>query len=299
MRTMKKRAKKVVLGIVIAIVAIVVVLVVALEFAAGPIVKGAAETAGPLVLGTEVAISNADIHVISGKINLGGVVVGAPEGFDANLFEMDTLKVDIDTSSLIGGADKPIVIHEILVEEPIVTYELKGLHDNLHALLGKLGASDKEDEEENDDDSPDKPGRKVVIEHFKFDGGRVRVAMLNGKGVIVPLPTIELNDIGAKNGGITGIEATVQVVKSIVVGTLKAVAGVVGDVGGLAVEGVEAVGGLAVDGVKAVGGAAVGGVKAIGGAIGGLFGGSDGDEDAKAEDAKMPQTGSGDTADEL
>ena len=294
---MKKTAKKIVFGILIAIVAIIVVLAVALEFAAGPIVKGAAQTAGPIVLGTDISISNADVHVLSGKIDLGGMVVGAPEGFDANVFEMETLKIDMDTMSLVGGADKPIVIREILVENPIVTYELKGLHDNLHAILDKIGAGDKKDDAE-DDDSSDKPGRKVVIEHFKFDGGRVRVAVLNGKGVVVPLPAIELNDIGAKNGGVTGIEATVQVVESIVMGTLKAVAGVVGDVGGLAIEGVEAVGGAAVDGVKAVGGAIGGGIKKIGG----LFGGSDDDKDGKkaaeeeemTEDTKPPLTYGGD-----
>ena len=131
---------------------------------------------------------------------------------------------------------------------------------------------------------PTKDARKVVIEHFVFEGGRVRIAVANGKGAIIPLPTIELDGIGAKNGGATALEATVQIVKSITVGTLKAVAGVIGDVGGMAVDAVKDVGGAAVGAVKNVGGAAVDGVKSIGKGIGKLFGGDD-EEKPADEDA--------------
>ncbi len=273
--TMNKHAKKAIKVAAITVVAIVVALFVAIELAAGPIVKGSAKAAGPLVLGTEISISNANVHVLSGKINLGGMVVGPVEGFEANLFEMDSLKIDMDTASLLRTSE-PIVIHEIAIEDPIVSYELKGIHSNLQALLDKLGADKEKDSDDKTSDN-DQSGRKVVIEHFLFKGGRVRVAVLHGKGVVVPLPTIELNDIGAKNGGITGIEATFQVIESIVTGTVKACAGVIGDVGGLAIDGVEAVGGAALDGAKAVGDAAAKGIKAIGG----LF--SKGDDD-KAEE---------------
>ena len=265
---MKFKAKKFFAWLGAVVAAVLVVLVLVLEFAAGPVVKHAAAAAGPLVLGTEIAISNADIHVFSGKIDMGGVVIGPPEGFDANLFELESIHFDMDTVSLLGSG--PIVIHDISIERPVVTYELKGLHDNLHALLDKLGASEEKKEA--------KSGRKVVIEHFKFEGGRVHVALVKGHGPVVPLPTIELSDIGRKSGGATAVEVTFDVLQSIVVGVLSAVGEVVGDVGGLAVDGVKAVGGAAVDGAKAVGGAAVDGVKSVGKAIGGLFSSDDGAE---------------------
>lgn len=296
---MNKCAKKCLKVAAYAAIAIVAILFIVLELAAGPIVKGSAKAAGPMLLGADISISNANVHVLSGKIDLGGMVVGPVEGFEANLFEMETFKIDMDTMSVLRSSG-PIVIHEIAIEDPVVTYELKGLRSNLQALLDKLGA-DKEKEKEKDEGKDEgKEGRKVVIEHFLFKGGRVRVAVLHGKGVVVPLPTIELKDIGAKNGGVTGVEATFQVIESIVTGTLKAVAEVIGDVGSLAVEGVEAVGGAAIDGAKAVGDAAVEGAKAIGGAaakgikaIGGLFSDDDGDaesadgagKDAAAKDA--------------
>lgn len=266
---------------------VLVVLFLVFQYALGGIIKGGASAAGPAVLGTTIDIENVHARIFSGKVDVKGLVIGPPEGFDANLFEMDNFKIDLDTSSLIGSADKPIVIHEIVIKDPLVSYELKGIHDNLHALLKKLGAD--ENEEVDEEKPSDKEGRKVVIEHFLFEGGRVRVAVANGKGAIVPLPTIELNGIGSKNGGVTGLEATVQILKSITVGTVKAVAGIIADIGGVAVDAVKDVGGVAVGAVKDVGGAAVDGVKSIGKSIGGLFGGSKDEKKADEKEEKADE----------
>lgn len=263
------------------VVGVLVVLVLILQYRLGGIVKGAASAAGSAVLGTEISISNVYARIFSGIIDVEGLTIGPPEGFDANLFEMNQFKIDLDTASLLH-ADQPIHIREIVIEEPFVTYELKGIHDNLHALLKKLGADENGDPSE---EAKKSGGRKVVIDRFRFSGGKVRVAVANGKGAIIPLPTIELEGIGAKNGGATGLEATIQILKSITVGTVKAVAGLLGDVGGLAVDAVKGVGGLAVDGVKSVGGAAVDGVKSVGSAIGSLFGGGEDKEKESAPEA--------------
>ncbi len=263
------------------IVSVLVVVVLILLIALGPVVKGAAQNVAPLVLGTDVSISNVTANAFAGRLNIQGMTVGAPEGFDANIFELDTFRFDIDTASILKSSE-PIHIREITIENPLVTYELKGIHDNLHKLLDNLGAGEEKDEASADDGK--KAARKVVIDKFLFKGGRVRVAVVNGKGAIVPLPTIELNDIGKDSGGVTALKATYEIIQSIVVGTVKVAVGVVGDVGELAVDGVKAVGGAAVDGVSAVGGAAVDGVKAIGGAIGSLFGGSDDEEKKPAEE---------------
>ena len=250
------------------IIGVLVVLFLVLQFALGVIVKNAAAKVGPAVLGTDIAISNIYTRVFSGKVVIEGLVVGPPENFDANVFELSDFRIDMDTLSLLR-ANGPIVIREIAIHDPLVSYELKGIHDNLHAILNKLGVSDDEEEEEKDEKKSDdeKGGRKVVIKHFLFESGRVRVAVANGKGAIVPLPTIELHDIGEKRGGITGLEATGQILKSITVGTVKAAAGIVVDVGEAAVDVVKDVGSAAVDVAKDVGSAAVDAVKGIGSLI--------------------------------
>lgn len=281
-----RKRKPLWLRLLLGFVVFLVVLLFAVQYALGPVVKTAAETVGPMVLKTPVAVSNAHMRVLSGVVDFKGMVVGAPEGFDANVFEMQNFRVDLDVPSLFGATNEPIVVRDITIDSPFVTYELKGLKDNLHALLANLGVKDGDGgEEKAKEEKPEKgPGRKVVIEHFAFKNAKVRVAVVGGKGAVVPLPTIELKDIGKDSGGATAIDAVGQILKQITIGTVVAVKDVLMDLGGAAVDAVGAVGGAAVDAVGAVGGAAVDAAGraagAVTGAIGSLFGG------AKEDDAK-------------
>ena len=286
----KKKRKPRWLRFLVGLAVFLAVLVLVLQYALGPIVKTTAEGLGPTVLGTRVDVTNAHMRILSGLVKMEGVVVGPPEGFDANVFEMQNLRVDLDTSSLFAGKDEPIVIRDITVEGPFVTYELKGVHDNLHKLLSNLGVDDEdepEEKEEKDDKKEKEPGRKVVIEHFLFKDAKVRVAVAGGKGAVVPLPDIELADIGKNSGGATALDATGQILRQITVGTVVAVKDVLVDLGGAAVDAAVAAGSAAVDAVSDAASAATDAVgdaaSAVTGAIGSLFGG--GDDGAKEDKA--------------
>ena len=132
--------------ILVGLVVFLALLLAVVQYALGPIVRTTAEKLGPSVLGTRVDVTNAHMRVLSGLVRMEGVVVGPPEGFDANVFEMQNFRVDLDTASLFGGADEPILIRDITIEGPFVTYELKGIRDNLHKLLSNLGADDDGEE---------------------------------------------------------------------------------------------------------------------------------------------------------
>ena len=276
--------------VLVGIVVFLAVLLLVLQYALGPIVKTTAEQVGPKILGTRVDVTNAHMRILSGLVKLDGVVVGPPEGFDANVFEMQNFRVDLDTASLLGGADDPIVVRDITIEGPFVTYELKGIRDNLHKLLSNLGADDEEEkpEKKEDKEAEKKGGRKVVIEHFLFKDAKVRVAVAGGKGAVVPLPDIELKDIGKSSGGATALDATGQIRRQITSGTVVAVKDVLVDLGGAAVDAVVAVGGAAADAVgtaaDAVGDAVGSAASAVTGAIGSLFGGGDDEGEEKPEE---------------
>ena len=147
-----------------------------------------------------------------------------------------------------------IVVKEIVIVDPVVSYETTGLSHNIVSILKKLeGAGEKE--EQTEERTGDKAGKKVVIEHFVFRGARVRIAStaLGGRGIFIPMPSIELRDIGRKSGGATSLEVLTEVLGSIAKGVLGAVK-----------DGAFAVGGAAVDAVGAVGGAALGAADAAG-----------------------------------
>ena len=263
---------------ILAVVAIVVVVLpLFLQYGLGFAVKHGAQTVGSALLGCDIAIANCHMRLFSGVVDMEGVVVGPPEGFDANLFEMERLRVDFSPRTVFGS--EPLLIREIAITNVLVSYELKGLDSNISAVMKKLGADEEgeEEEEEEEEEASDDDGKKVIIEHFVFTGAKVRAAFWDGKGIKPSLPTIELTDIGKKSGGATALEAVGCIFGSIG----KGVIGLVADLGGAVVDAAAAVGGAAIDGAAAVGDAvgdaasAVG--DAVGDAIGTLFGGGDGD----------------------
>lgn len=258
------RLRKILRGLAVA----AVLLLLFLQFGLGFTVKHGAQTIGSALLGCDVAIESCHMRLFSGVVDMQGVVVGPPEGFDANLFEMDRLRVEFSPRSAFGSG--PLLIRELVVTNALVSYELKGLDSNVSAVMARLGGGDGEPEAEEEEEKPaDDGGKKVVIEHFAFVGAKVRAAFWDGKGIKPPLPSIELADIGKKNGGATALEAVGQIFGSIG----KGVIGIVADLGGAVVDAAAAVGGAAVDGAKAVGSAVGDAASAVGDAIGGLFGG--------------------------
>ena len=145
---MKRRKLTIGLGIA---VAVLVLLLVFLQFFLGHTIKLAVNKAGSAILKTDVRIENVHARILSGKLKIDGILIGAPEGFDANVFEMNNLTVDIDVPSLFSDT---IHIREVTILDPIVTYELKGLNSNLSALLAPFEKKDGEEEKEVKEEKP-------------------------------------------------------------------------------------------------------------------------------------------------
>ena len=284
------RGLRIFMRVLAVVVVVAALLLLFLQFGAGPTIKSGAAKAGPAIIGTPITISNANVRVLSGLVDISGMVVGPPEGFKANVFEINSFKVDVDAGSVFSDT---IVIREILIKDPVVTYELSGINSNIGAIMDKVGKAESKAKEKPAGQDGGKAGKKVIVEKFVFEGGKIRVASsaLGGKGVVLPMPRIELADIGKKSGGATGVEVLSEVMKSIGAGVAGAVGnlggavmGAAGAVGSAAVDAAGAVGSAAVDAAGAVGTAAVktvesvgktaaGAVGAVGDSIGGLFGG--------------------------
>lgn len=266
---MKKIIKRV--GLVLLVIILVVVL--ALLFAGGPIIKNAINTAGPKVMGVPVSVKEVAFAPLSGTLTLKGLHVGNPEGFKTPaLFDMNLLHVELNTGSLLKDV---IVVREVRIEAPEITYEQGLRANNIGALLDqmtpKTGAP-----------APDKPaaepakeakgGKKVVIEKLTVSGARVHasVTAMGGHAVILPLPPLSLSNIGgsAEPGGEAKGVTFVDAIREVLGAILKSVTDVVAGAGKLAVEGAKVVGDAAAEGAKAVGGAATETGKAIGSGVG-------------------------------
>ena len=250
--------------IAITLVVLVVALLLFVQFGLGFAVRNGAKAAGPATIGAPITIGSTHFRPLTGIVELGGLVVGAPEGFKANVFEMESFRVVFEPKSILSDT---IVIKEIVIADPVVSYELSGLNHNIGAILKKL-ESGGDPEDKADTQTGEKSGKKVVIEHFVFSGAKIRIAStaLGGKGAVIPMPKIELRDIGKKSGGATTLEVLTEVLGSVAKGILGAVKDAAFAVGGAADDAVGAVGSAAIDAADAAGKTAVKAVGAVGGA---------------------------------
>jgi hypothetical protein len=182
------------------------------------IIKTAVETLGPKITGTEVRLGSASVSPFSGSGSLKGLFIGNPKGFKSEgAFSMRKVAVGIDLKSLKGG---PIVVREILVEGPEVTYEqtmsgnnIMTLKRNVESAAARLPQS-----------SSKSPPRKIIIEDFTFRDGKVKLAIA-GQALTVPLPPIHLKDIGKKQGGVTPDQAAGAMFSAVTSSVLQAAGG--------------------------------------------------------------------------
>jgi uncharacterized protein involved in outer membrane biogenesis len=199
-----------------------------------------------------------------GIVRMKGLVIGNPAGFNTpSAMELNDFKLYIKMSSLFSEA---IVIKEILIDAPQITYE-KGLRSsNLSTLqenLAPKGAAAPKAEAAPAPEKKKGAAKKVIIEDFQLNGAKVHVTItaLGGKKMTLPLPDIHMKDIGKSSGGASPAEVISEVFNSI----SKAVADAVTSGGDAAGKALKDAGGAASDAAK---GAADSIKKGLGGLLG-------------------------------
>ena len=212
---MKKLLKIAVIVVPVLIIAVLLVIFSSLN----RIVKAGVETMGPKVTGTSVPLDKVGISPFSGQGALGGLRVANPEGFNTpNAFELGKVSVNVGLKSLLSDV---IVIEEILIDAPEITFEgdlsgsnISKIRKNVEAFSSRAPAAE---EAEPAPEKPAKEGKKVQINRFALKNGKVQLAatLVKGEVLSVPLPDIELTDIGKESGGATVADVVNQVFPAI------------------------------------------------------------------------------------
>lgn len=231
------------------LLATLLVLLVVLLFFLGHIIKAAVETVGPQVTGVSVTLDKAGINLLSGSVQLKGLVIGNPEGYKTpSAMELGHFVVDLDMRSLLTDT---LVIRKIHIDAPQITYE-QGLKGNNLGRLQKNLAPAEERPEAETPASPDKPAgkpaKKIVIEDFLLENGKIHVSMTlaGGRKLTLPLPPVHLQNIGTGSQGASIAEVVNKVLGAVISATADAVAAS-GDLAGDALKGA---GDAAADAVK-------------------------------------------------
>lgn len=152
------------------------------------VLKVALEQMGPSFLGASVDARSVDVVPQEGRATVRGLEVGNVPGYSTKYaFQVDEVRVLVDPMTITSDV---VVIREIVIDVPRISYERGPRAINLQPILQKLEARFK---------------RKVVVERLEIRGGRILVTVTGakGQGLTIELPTVLLRDLGRDKGGLT------------------------------------------------------------------------------------------------
>ncbi len=214
------------LGLIVLIVVVILFYVVS---SLDPLIKAAVEKYGSEFTQVEVTLKEADVSVTSGKGALRGLSIGNPQGFKSErAFSLGEISLALDIGTVTQDT---IVIKEVVISAPEVTYEIgpqgnniSAIQRNVDASLGK-GKGKPETNEQKGAAKDESAGPKLVIEHLYIRNGKVKVSstLVQGQKLSALLPEIHLTGIGKKSGGATPGEVIKQVIGAMGQSTTKAV----------------------------------------------------------------------------
>jgi len=225
--------KRILLIVGLLVVVAVAALVIFVFTGLGGAIKAAVEGVGSRATGTEVTLASADVSITSGEGRLTKLVVGNPKGYGTpSAFELGDIRVKLDTSTVTSDV---IVIKEVVIESPGVTYEVGPGGSNIAVIQANVDAFSKGlgvggGEDKSAPAPADKSGgKKFVVQDLYVRAGNVAVSapFLAGKKVTATMKEIHLHDLGKAEGGATSAEITQELLRAMTHGVVASV----GDLG--------------------------------------------------------------------
>ena len=216
-----------------------VIIVAAIYFAGSSVlnkgIKSGVETYGPRVTQTPVTLEDVQLSILSGSGMLKGLHVGNPEGYKSeNIFALGQIDLKVNTRSVFS--DK-IIIDHIIIKRPAMSYEKKLTTSNLKKLLENIeqftGPS-SEPEAETAEEKKAGTKKHVIIKKLLIEDGTIYVGAL-GIGQTIPLPRIEMENIGEDGNEMTMPEVIDLVLSKVLQSIGPAIASA-GELGGAAVD---------------------------------------------------------------
>ncbi len=183
------------------------------------IVAAAIEKYGTAAAQTDVTVSGVNLAPFSGSGGMSNLAVANPKGFSSSkAISLGSIKVTVDPHSIAGTG--PIVIHQIAIEKPAVSYELNNSGDsNLQTIQhnaqayanGLQGGGSSSSASASSSGGKSAPGRKLIIEDLQINSGQLSISQTSlPKPLSTTLPNIHLTNIGKDSGGVTAAQVASQ-----------------------------------------------------------------------------------------
>lgn len=214
---------KKVLGAIAAFVLVAVVAIgLYLYFSFSSLVKTAVETYAPRITQTKVTLGGVSVSLFGGSATLDDLVIGNPAGFKSDrAMALHRASISLDSATVMS----PVVhIKDIQVIEPQIVFEPGQGSNNLSVIqknLARMASGQAPAQPATNTTAGPQPEKKLIIDHFIISGTKAvlalpqlsQVAQMAGQSsdVTVTLPTIEMRDLGTKEGGLPPAKIAEQV----------------------------------------------------------------------------------------
>jgi uncharacterized protein involved in outer membrane biogenesis len=207
-----------ILKLLIVLVALVGVALVGLTLFLDRGIKRAVELVGPRLTQVDVRLDRVDLSLISGRVELEGLFIGNPQGYQSEAaMEMGSLVLVTRPTSLFS--DK-VVVKTLELKAPVITFEGSLRENNLRQILDHVNAwiEDQDSSDDRDRQDADTPSRKLQVDALSVAGGKVQVRMnvLGSRVTTIDLPEIRMTNLGTGPEGITTEELTDRLLRVII-----------------------------------------------------------------------------------
>jgi len=216
--------KKILIVGVILLVAVVGVGVYVVMSQLDSVVKTAVEQIGSDATGTQVTLQGVEISPTDGHGALRGFRMTNPKGFaEGDAFKFNEISLTIDVTSVFSD---PVVIKEIVIDKPEVTYAIGKSSTNVDEIQKNVNDyAGAQESGSGTSGGGGSEGPKIIIENLYMRDGTVTVSApgITDEKVSAPLPDIHLTGIGADGNGATPAEVASQTMTAVVASAKQAV----------------------------------------------------------------------------
>lgn len=180
---------------------VLLVVFLGLALVSGTLLRRGIEAAGSAASGVPTTLDSASLSLMSGRVQLGNLVVGNPEGFQTErAAAVGAVDVQVGLFSLLGDT---IRIAHIDIEAPEVTIEMGPGGTNLGQILAHLEHGDRTDEPAETPPGAEpaphaEPRKQLTVGRVRIVNPRVILAqsVVGTTQLSLQLGTIELTDLG-------------------------------------------------------------------------------------------------------
>ena len=216
---------------------------------------------GSEITGTDVNLKGFKLGLTTGEGRISEITVGNPKDYSSkNLFELGEIYVKVDVKSLTTDT---IIIENIEVSKPVITYEMLSLtrnniseiQKNIQKNTAKTAQKETEDTEKKQDSSSSSDnGKKVIIKKLTVKDGEINAVAIKDSNISVSLPTITMTDIGGNKKG-ESISSTISKVIAKILNTASStvISSKLSDLKGVAQKNLENITDSVKDRVKSIG----------------------------------------------